>query len=806
MLYTVVVVCLQSEEYQEYEYLLKWKGYGEEENSWVLASGMNCWDLLQAYLGKNVFVNHSSLSHTTTTPVALPNSASSSFSSTKAKVHSSSGSSKVRARSKAKLARSKQPEDSSLPANDILVSNTLHSTMSKGPLRLHLSEPTSGTRRMSSVSHQHRRATEKDRVKKGAHFSTPKHLPSSSARFGEQQQRPKSASSRSRQKVKDILKQRKGRSGGDFVLTSPSVSPLLSSCDDSSSLVSDGSFSVDDSFRLHLDSDEDSNVSGNRLSGETPLPSMEQPPVVNGHSSRVQINVCFPRKKRTLNGLNHSVLQHHNRVETIGKSLLPNGHTANGKKVVLNSHVANGKKVVLNSHVANGKKVVLNSHVANGKKLVLDGHSMNSKKAVLNTHAANGKMVVLNGHTPNGKKMVLKKKNGIVCHTPTSTTQSTATENSSDSESWSKRRLRKRAHSSSPTPSLELILSSGSGSGGHAEVSSTTSSLNAKAYLTSAFSLPPTPPPQPALLQTVQLSSPTTAPVSLDPVYSQPLIPNPEYQQELLEWQFMLNQQCRKSEAFILVENRIDQAPIPWSFKYITSNLYGEGVPNPQSAEVGSMVCGCNCYLMGKKCSPKNQYCCPKMAGAEFPYSLAGKIRLPPGNPIYECNSRCNCPQDCINRIVQCGRKINMCIFRTPNGRGWGVKTMEPIKPNTFVTEYVGEVVTTEEAERRGELYDQEGRTYLFDLDFNCDDNPFTIDAAHYGNISHFFNHSCNPNLRVYSVWIDTLDERLPRIAFFSTQSISTGQELTFDYQMNQDEQGQVECLCGEANCCGYLY
>ena len=715
----MVVVCLQSEEYQEYEYLLKWKGYGEEENSWVLASGMNCWDLLQSYLGKNVFVNPSNLSHTTATPVVPPNSASSS-SSTKAKVHSMSGSSKVRARSKAKPGRSNQPDDSSLPANDILVSNTLHS---KGTLRLHLSEPTSGTsRRLSSFSHQHRRATEKDRVKKGAHFSTPKLLPSSSVRFREQQQRPKSASSRSRQKVKDILKQRKGRSGGDFVLTSPSVSPLLSSCDDSSSLVSDGSFSVDDSFRLHLDSDEDSSVSGNRssLSGETPLPSLEQPPMVKGHS-RVQINVCSSRIKRTLNGLNHSVLQRNNRVETIGKSLLPNGHTANDKNVVLNGHAANGKK------------------------LVLGGHPMNSKKAVLNTHAANGKMVVLNGRTPNGKKVVLKKKNGIVCHTPTSTTQSTATENSSDSESWSKRRLRKRAHSSSPTPSLELVPSSGSstsGSGGHAEVSSTTSSLNAKAYLTPTFSLPPTPPPQPSLLQTVQLSSPTTAPVSLDPVYSQPLIPNPEYQQELLEWQFMLNQQCRKNEAFILVENRIDQAPIPWTFKYITSNLYGEGVPNPQSSEVGSTVCGCNCYLMGKKCSPKNQYCCPKMAGAEFPYSLAGKIRLPPGNPIYECNSRCNCPQDCINRIVQCGRKINMCIFRTPNGRGWGVKTMEPIKPNTFVTEYVGEVVTTEEAERRGELYDQEGRTYLFDLDFNCDDNAFTIDAAHYGNISHFFNHS----------------------------------------------------------------
>ena len=74
---------------------------------------------------------------------------------------------------------------------------------------------------------------------------------------------------------------------------------------------------------------------------------------------------------------------------------------------------------------------------------------------------------------------------------------------------------------------------------------------------------------------------------------------------------------------------------------------------------------------------------------------------------------------------------------------------MEPIKPNTFVTEYVGEVVTTEEAERRGRLYDKEGRTYLFDLDFSCDDNPFTIDAAHYGNISHFFNHSVSASLHV---------------------------------------------------------
>lgn len=37
-------------------------------------------------------------------------------------------------------------------------------------------------------------------------------------------------------------------------------------------------------------------------------------------------------------------------------------------------------------------------------------------------------------------------------------------------------------------------------------------------------------------------------------------------------------------------------------------------------------------------------------------------------------------------------------------------------------------------------MYDKEGATYLFDLDYV--DDEYTVDAAHYGNISHFVNHS----------------------------------------------------------------
>ena len=83
-----------------------------------------------------------------------------------------------------------------------------------------------------------------------------------------------------------------------------------------------------------------------------------------------------------------------------------------------------------------------------------------------------------------------------------------------------------------------------------------------------------------------------------------------------------------------------------------------------------------------------------------------------------------------------------MCIFRTSNGRGWGLKAKEFIHRGKFVIEYVGEVITSEEAERRGSVYDARQQTYLFDLDFYDRDNMFTIDAYKYGNASHFINHS----------------------------------------------------------------
>lgn len=210
-----------------------------------------------------------------------------------------------------------------------------------------------------------------------------------------------------------------------------------------------------------------------------------------------------------------------------------------------------------------------------------------------------------------------------------------------------------------------------------------------------------------------------------------------DYQQELREWSASLNANCKGKEAPILVENKYDQLPIPKGFEYVCTNLYGKGVPNPADHEP---VTYCKCL----KCGVGNSGCCPAQLEALFPYYSNGRIRISPGKPIYECNSACACGPECCNRVVQKLRSIPLCIFRTGDAKGWGVKAVKEIKKNSFVCEYTGEVIMFDEAEQRGAVANAKGLTYIFDLDFHSEDDGccFSIDASKYGNISHFFNHS----------------------------------------------------------------
>ncbi|KYM96478.1 Eukaryotic translation initiation factor 2 subunit 3, Y-linked [Cyphomyrmex costatus] len=276
--------------------------------------------------------------------------------------------------------------------------------------------------------------------------------------------------------------------------------------------------------------------------------------------------------------------------------------------------------------------------------------------------------------------------------------------------------------------------------------------------------------------------------------------------ESLMEWQTNMNI-ITKGKPTIQVENLVDLESAPQDFCYIDNYLPGEGVIIPEDPPIG-----CRCRrVCGTGRRPK---CCFKQNNVKsLPYTPEGRICVPIGTPIYECNKSCKCKATCPNRVVQQGTKVHLCIFRTDNGRGWGVRTLCEIKKGTFVTKYVGEVITSDEADRRSRNFNLTGCTYLFDLDYDDTDGPcpYTVDAASYGNISHFFNHSCDPNLAVWAIWIDCLEPKLPSLALFAIKDIKPNEELTFDYMRenangnneptNVNSRSKVPCKSGNESC-----
>jgi hypothetical protein len=112
--------------------------------------------------------------------------------------------------------------------------------------------------------------------------------------------------------------------------------------------------------------------------------------------------------------------------------------------------------------------------------------------------------------------------------------------------------------------------------------------------------------------------------------------------------------------------------------------------------------------------------------------------------------------------------------------KGLGLFAREDIQRLTFVCEYAGEVVGTSEAEQR--LKDAEGgMNYLIVLKEHCSSGVVLtcVDPRRFGNVGRFANHSCDPNLLMVPVRVDT---PVPRLALFARRDVSAGEELTFDY------------------------
>ncbi|CAF0820512.1 unnamed protein product [Rotaria sp. Silwood1] len=166
----------------------------------------------------------------------------------------------------------------------------------------------------------------------------------------------------------------------------------------------------------------------------------------------------------------------------------------------------------------------------------------------------------------------------------------------------------------------------------------------------------------------------------------------------------------------------------------------------------------------------------------------------------YECHPHvCAAGDKCKNQRFQKRNYPAQQVFWTA-GRGWGLRTLVPIKEGEFVNEYVGELITYEETERRVKLA---RKNNVKDFYFLVLDKDRVIDAGPRGNLSRFANHSCDPNLRTEK-WNITGDLR---VGLFAIRDIEAGEELTFEYGVESEFRGDTifHCLCGAETCTGFM-
>ncbi|KAL6907276.1 hypothetical protein GGI43DRAFT_420986 [Trichoderma evansii] len=278
----------------------------------------------------------------------------------------------------------------------------------------------------------------------------------------------------------------------------------------------------------------------------------------------------------------------------------------------------------------------------------------------------------------------------------------------------------------------------------------------------------------------------------------------------------------------VSIVNTLDGAVIPPNFRFVDRVVLGGGVePAEDSFRSG---CSCerdgDCQFMGCLCladlenlesnsdddddhQDENYGANGHSKGRKKAYAYhshgakKGLLRskmLNSKEPLYECHTGCSCSKDCPNRVVERGRTIPLQIFRTPD-RGWGVHAQVAIKKGQFVDRYLGEIITSAEADRRraASAYSQRKDVYLFALDkFTNPESldprlkgpPVEVDGEFLSGPTRFINHSCEPNLRIFARVGDHADKHIHDLALFAIREIAAGEELTFDYVDGVTEDG----------------
>ena len=142
---------------------------------------------------------------------------------------------------------------------------------------------------------------------------------------------------------------------------------------------------------------------------------------------------------------------------------------------------------------------------------------------------------------------------------------------------------------------------------------------------------------------------------------------------------------------------------------------------------------------------------------------------------------------------------------RDTPGKGQGLFATADIPPNTFVIEYIGEIVDATEMNSRVEHNTPDTPIYHLLLDDKTKSDKTQratyIDASNFGNESRFANHSEAPNCSMQS-WSH---HNTPRQFLVTNTLIRSGTELTYNYYPHSPPPLKLPCRCGASNCSGWM-
>ena len=198
--------------------------------------------------------------------------------------------------------------------------------------------------------------------------------------------------------------------------------------------------------------------------------------------------------------------------------------------------------------------------------------------------------------------------------------------------------------------------------------------------------------------------------------------------------------------------------------------------------------------------------------------------------------------------LISSQTKICNNIYKKTKGkqRGHGIVAMEDIKKGEPILEFVGELLSSEQAMAREEYYEKAGMKCCYQMKLGSGNHVNVIDPTLYGNIARFANSSCNSNMLCKRLSQNVANSsksgcRYIRPMFYAARDIKKGEELTWTYNNpkatgessrtgavaavrrssrkrqkieqtdvgcstnefggNIDEGEGYECFCGEPNC-----